>query len=270
MLVRLIAFGVGIVLGVNAVSAAAQDNRLSTNCKLHQYSYPCLGYDMETAKRMIAEDDEKRAAALRKAAQEHDEKVREQLDRKAQAEAAEKKRRDQAAADLKRRNDEKRSWQKEALSTLSLPISLPAGTKWTAKINVSKFDDTPGINAYLPANEEVATRNRSTTPVLVMRCNEGVAALYIDWRIYIGTQSTTVQYRIDKAMQEQKTWFISSDHQATGQWNSSSSTPLITELASAQSLLVRITPYGEAPVSTSFDLAGVREVAANVRKACAL
>lgn len=269
MIAKILAFGIGICATVAALPAAAQDSRLSTNCKLHQYSYPCLGYDMETSKRMIAEDDEKRAAALRKAAQEHDDKAREQLERKGQAEAAEKKRKDQAAADVKRRNDEKKAWQQAASSSLSPPISLPSGTKWTTKINISKFDDSAGINAYLPANEEIVTRNRSVTPVLVIRCNEAATAFYIDWRVYISTQSTMVEYRIDKAKLEQKIWFISSDHQATGQWNGGSAIPLITELSSAKSLLVRITPYGEAPVSTSFDLSGVREVVANVRKACA-
>lgn len=40
-----------------AFPTQAQDQRLSTDCRLNRYSLPCLGYDMETARRMVQEQD---------------------------------------------------------------------------------------------------------------------------------------------------------------------------------------------------------------------
>ncbi len=41
--------------------AGGQDARLATDCRLNPHSLPCLGYDMETARRMAAEQDRQQA-----------------------------------------------------------------------------------------------------------------------------------------------------------------------------------------------------------------
>lgn len=249
----------------------AQDQRLSTDCRLTRYSYPCLGYDMETAKRMVAEEDERRAAEGRKNAQEHDAKMQAEIQKKEKATADEKRKREQAVAEDSKRKQKQKAWAEAVLKgrgDSSLPIEMPENSKWIIKAGVSKFDDSVGVTAILRANDHIETRRKKSLPSLSLRCQEGVTALFLDWEVYISTHNALVEYRIDKEKLEQKSWLISTDYQATG-LTSNSAIALMKKLEKAKSLLVRITPYGESPVATSFDLVGVTEVVANVRTACA-
>lgn len=47
-------------------SIFAQEARLATNCRLYPHSLPCLGYDIETAKRMVNEQDRQQAESAKR------------------------------------------------------------------------------------------------------------------------------------------------------------------------------------------------------------
>ncbi len=65
-------------------AAYAQDTRLSRNCKLYPHSLLCLGYDLETAKKLLADEEAERQKAAAEFRQSEAERVQvEAADRQA-------------------------------------------------------------------------------------------------------------------------------------------------------------------------------------------
>ncbi|HHD81926.1 MAG TPA: hypothetical protein ENK94_01905, partial [Campylobacterales bacterium] len=62
-----------------------------------------------------------------------------------------------------------------------------------------------------------------------------------------------------------KRWSISTDHEATFPPKSIGFTK---DLIKHDKLLVQLTPYGDSPVMTTFDIGGLEEAIKPLRKAC--
>jgi type VI secretion system protein VasI len=111
----------------------------------------------------------------------------------------------------------------------------------------------------------VSTRVATTTPTLILRCQEKKTNAFIGFDFYLGIGEVEVTTRLDKEKAKTTTWNASSDHQAVFAPNA---VGFVRELAKHSSLFVRLTPYGESPVSTSFDLRGIVEAVKPLQAAC--
>jgi type VI secretion system protein VasI len=158
----------------------------------------------------------------------------------------------------------------------SLGVAEPATSskegagKWRLRTDVSPIDDSKSYILSLDANEELKVGFKSVTPTLIVRYKEGDLELFINYgNLFIGTNTTQVTTRIDKAEAANAEWAISTDHKAIfapPKTYNSLTTPM---MKGARTLVVRLTPYGESPVVTSFDVSGFGDAYGPVIKAMA-
>lgn len=139
--------------------------------------------------------------------------------------------------------------------------------KWTVRTEVSPVDDSKNAFASLDADAPVGKGYRRSTPTLILRCKEKKVEAYITYgELFIGSDSTTVLTRLDKLPAKQSTWGISTDHKAV--FVGGSQLGFIKQLMKADSLLVELTPYGESPVMTTFDVRGLSAASKVLQDAC--
>ncbi|MET4636188.1 hypothetical protein ABIE08_004146 [Kaistia defluvii] len=84
----------------------------------------------------------------------------------------------------------------------------------------------------------------------------------------MGSDQTRVEWRIDDFGRKTGAWQISSDHEAAGLWNGANAIPFIRTLLNREVLAMRVVPYGESPVETVFQIAGLQDKIAELQAAC--
>jgi type VI secretion system protein VasI len=138
--------------------------------------------------------------------------------------------------------------------------------KWLVRSDKSPINDSTNVFLSLNAEQAVRSGYKTVTPTLIIRCSEGKTNVYITWDLYLGLESTTMLTRLDKEAAVSKTWAISTDNKAV--FVSGSDVAFAKSLMAHQSLLAQITPYGESPVMTTFDVGGLTEAVKPLREAC--
>lgn len=139
--------------------------------------------------------------------------------------------------------------------------------KWEISNSTSKVDDSQNVILMLQGNETIRTTfSGMVTPTLFIACREKKTEVFVNWDIYLGLEQTRMLYRIDKQKAVNSSWNISSDTKAV--FYSGRDIDFINALKGAEKLYVRITPYNESPVETTFDLAGLSEAVKPLQKAC--
>ena len=143
------------------------------------------------------------------------------------------------------------------------------GGQWFQSKDTSKFDDSTNVFLRVVADEEVwVSKYNQFRPVLWITCREDTTDIFIEFDEFLGSDDTRVEYRLDKLKAQSGRWRISSDHQAVGLWRGNTSIPFIKRLFGKTLLAVRLTPYGESQVSTTFTIYGLEDRIGDLRQAC--
>ena len=130
------------------------------------------------------------------------------------------------------------------------------------------MDGSPSVFLTLLADEPVASRYGATShPSLHVRCRERTTSLFIAGNWYLGTD-VPMMIRLDQDKPVAQTWRPSTDSKATGLWNGGQAIPFIKSLLGHETLLVRVTPFQDAPVEVAFSVGGLAKVIEPLRKAC--
>lgn len=143
--------------------------------------------------------------------------------------------------------------------------AAPVG-KWDVSKKVSKLDDSENVILLLEADIPVTNKfNETYPPKLLLTCREKSLDAYIGWNTFVHTESTAVTTRIDSAPAVTKHWSVSTDYKVTF-----APQPLrfIKSLVGHQKLVVRVVPYGDAPLLTEFDLTGLDQHIKTLYDAC--
>lgn len=142
--------------------------------------------------------------------------------------------------------------------------------KWKRAIETSPIDDSKTVTLTLAANSQIKTRLGSEQPLLVARCMEGATDAYIAWGTFITTGEIALTIRFDKEPARLLDTSMSTDHTATfiGPASQLNQLEFLKKAANHTTLLVQVTPYGESPVMTTFDLTGLATVLPELRAAC--
>lgn len=143
--------------------------------------------------------------------------------------------------------------------------AAPSKGKWDVQVNTSPVDDSKTVILRLDGENSVSQRYTTTTPTLILRCQEKHTEAYITFGFFLGSDSTEVTHRLDKQKAEEREWGISTDHQAMF---APKPIDFIRKLLKAETLFLRVTPYGESPVSVSFNLTGLAESIKPLQDAC--
>jgi type VI secretion system protein VasI len=146
-------------------------------------------------------------------------------------------------------NDEKRlqEYDKIAVKYGLVKKETAPVSKWTENVSINPLDDA----------RTVVLMNDESSESLIIRHSLGKQSLYISCEKYLGLDSTVVTYRIGKADAQTDVWSISSDHKAV--FFSGDVDALLKQMAEAGTFVSQITPYGEVPITTVFDIRGLKQ-----------
>jgi type VI secretion system protein VasI len=100
---------------------------------------------------------------------------------------------------------------------------------------------------------------------LVVRCKDNSTELYINWKSYLGMDTTSITHRIDKEKAISTSWLVSTDHKSAFM---RSPVATLKRMVGGQSFIANVTPYGESPVTAVFDIKGADAALRDVRKGC--
>lgn len=174
-------------------------------------------------------------------------------------------------------------------STASAPSSTPAGTpssgasapskpaapsvptsKWTGGESKSEMDDTKTVVFHLEAENEIQGWLAKERPTLIVRCQERKTETYVITNMAANPelgefQRHTVQVRFDERAAASQMWRASTDDKALFAPNS---VPFAQNLAKAQRLRVRFTPFNASPQTIEFDVRGFDAHAPVLAKTC--
>lgn len=129
---------------------------------------------------------------------------------------------------------------------------------WITNTDRDPIDDSAVITASLDA--ESGQAKFGDRVMLVARCGSNKTEVYAIWHDYVGDDSNSVyeeyknvEVRVGEAPARTERWTVSTDKEATF---ARSAVPLLKEMNGKEKLVLRVTPYGENPVTAIFDLKG--------------
>ncbi len=141
--------------------------------------------------------------------------------------------------------------------------------KWNVSTDRSEMDDTKSVYLSLRAENSIQGWLESSTPTLNIRCMENQTNLFIETgmssSVEYGTSNHTVELRIDSQKAFRQSWSDSTDNKALFAGNS---VGLAKQLAGADKLLFRFTPFNASPQTVEFDVRGLYNHLGEVAKAC--
>ena len=143
-------------------------------------------------------------------------------------------------------------------------VDAPKAGAWYVSKNVDPLNDQTVHFAMLDSN---TGRGRYGGRVsLTVRCKDNLTELYINWNSYLGNDRAAVTHRVDKDEAVRSQWALSTDRKAA--FFPGSPVPTLKRLVESSSFVANVTPYGESPVTATFDTAGADVALAELRKAC--
>ena len=142
--------------------------------------------------------------------------------------------------------------------------STPSGVgKWSVSDTTNPIDDSRTVVAHLVSS---TGRGRFGEPInLVIRCQSNRTDMYIDWKSYLGLDSTSVIFRIGSTPAKTQRWGLSTDNQATFH---PGAIQAIKEMLEHGSVVAQVTPYNESPVTAQFEIEGIANAIKPVRETC--
>jgi type VI secretion system protein VasI len=143
--------------------------------------------------------------------------------------------------------------------------SAVSAGNWMIREDVSPIDDSRTVIGILDADSPSKIGYRSVTPALVIRYAEKKLSAYIRYDAFIGTDAAEVTIRYGKDEPMTLDWNVSTDHKAIFAPNEGAY--FLSRIKEVPSIVVRVTPYGENPVTNSFTMAGVEAVMAKINEA---
>lgn len=157
------------------------------------------------------------------------------------------------------------SLTQNAYSTIST-VSSEGNSKWRVTKKSSPIDDSVNVFMHLSANEMIKGRyGDKIAPSIIIRCKENETEMYITWDMYLGIGDVEVIYRFDKETAQTADWSVSTTREA-----SFVNKPIsfIKSMIDKDSLLLRVTPYGESPVTATFPISGLKEAIVPLQESC--
>ncbi len=153
----------------------------------------------------------------------------------------------------------------------SLGVSTPSsGTPapdeprgWELRTDTSPIDDSKSYYLTRDAEEPIGSGFMSSTPSIMIRHKEGDLEVYITFGTYLGSDSTMVTTRLGSSAATQREWGLSTDGKAI--FCPTDNAQFVRQLLANERLVIRLTPFGESPVTSTFDLTGLSEAIAPMR-----
>ena len=127
--------------------------------------------------------------------------------------------------------------------------------EWHVFEGVDEMTDEKSLGFIRYSNEEQFFNYSNKTGFLNIRSAENSKImLYVNWGGFVTSNEAKVTYRLDSADAKTETWYMSSTGKAS---LAGYSAILIKDIIDSKKALFRVTPYGDNPVTYSFDISGL-------------
>lgn len=138
---------------------------------------------------------------------------------------------------------------------------------WRVSTETSPIDDSTNVHLALDSTNSITGRFGSNAqPRLYIRCKEKTTEVFVVWDVYLGIDETDILHRLDDRPARTLEWSISTDYKAA--FYPGNDISFARELQKHDKLLLRVTPYGESPVTATFELAGLENAIESLKQAC--
>lgn len=150
----------------------------------------------------------------------------------------------------------------------------PIRIAWTSDTEVSKIDDSTNVFLRTRSTEPVRSRfglGQGQHATLLLRCMENTTSLYIAMNDSFLADSLgygDITFRIDDQPAFERSFTVSTDNHALGLWRGGNAIPFIRKLFGGETLLAKVTPFNESPVTLTFPISGLETAVEPLREAC--
>lgn len=140
----------------------------------------------------------------------------------------------------------------------------PSGL-WVISNEISPVDDSQVVTLALFSNGLVRSRFSEDRVMMVIRCGSNRTDAFFNYDTYLGSDSASVTYRIDKEKAISTRWDMSTNSKGAFVRKP---IQFIKSLFGKDSIYVSITPYSSNSLSTTFDIRGLEESIEPLKEAC--
>jgi type VI secretion system protein VasI len=152
------------------------------------------------------------------------------------------------------------------------PATKSAKTSaWTVREEQSKMDDSKTVVVSLESEEALSKRfGGSDKASLIIRCQENETSVYFimaDHFLSSVQGYGEVTFRLDSAKPRTVGMSESTDNKALGLWGGSA-VGFVKKMIGHDSMVVRVTPFNESPLTTTFPITGIDDALKPLRAAC--
>jgi type VI secretion system protein VasI len=138
---------------------------------------------------------------------------------------------------------------------------------WRTSITTNPLTDAQRVVLLLESPTKAESYSDNVT--LALRCDGGVTDLYVIWDTYLSINNVPVTARVGTASAQTLTWIISTSNETTFYPGSNSTVVnFVKSLLGQGSFVVQTTPYGDSPVTATFDIYGIDNAIVPLRQAC--
>ena len=112
---------------------------------------------------------------------------------------------------------------------------------------------------------DIMVTEKFTNRMFVIRCEAKRTYAFIVWSEFVGT-TPQVEYRTDKLPPKEQYWKSGTDGGSS--FFPSRTVEFLKKMEGSTLLTAKVTPIGKAPITAEFDITGIEEALAPIRKAC--
>ena len=125
---------------------------------------------------------------------------------------------------------------------------------WKVNESVDEMTDERILRLTKVSNERQNFNYDSHTGLLNIISTDGKLDLYVDWQGFITNESATVTFRIGDDPAKKEKWYMSTNRKASF---ASNPVEMIRKMRNEKRALFRVTPYGDSPITYSFDISAL-------------
>ncbi|MGE9295102.1 MAG: type VI secretion system-associated protein TagO [Puniceicoccales bacterium] len=152
-------------------------------------------------------------------------------------------------------------------------VKREPNSEWNVYTQKSEMDDSLAVIAIVVSDDQFQGPYgiKPTFGSLGVRCVENTTSILIglgDYQLADHGGYGVIEYRLDSDAPKSKSFEASTDSSRLGLWNGGQAIPFIKAMFGKEKLTVRITPFSQTPVTTSFNITGLEQEIAPLREAC--
>lgn len=139
---------------------------------------------------------------------------------------------------------------------------------WKGESEISALTDKSSMTWTNRATNDVSNSiGRGEAPWFVVRCQDNQTDAFFVLNNYMGSEQQQLLYRIDGGQVRKRAAAPSDDGRAIGFWGPAS-TGFLMQLTGVKELVVAAKPYQSVQVEGVFDIDGIEQVIAGIKKTC--